>query len=582
MKKIYMAALMAVSLGASAQTLNKEIVIEREIDPTLRAVSRLNNYPVLLQPEVSRPAISFSDMTTSVDIPGMLATLGPASAADAIAISPYRGYAVIGYFPTFNLGASAGYRIIEKPRTSLGIKMQYDGMAYKWHPVIGDNPNGDNLERNTVSAGIDFSHIFRKAGRLDINMDYTYNSLNRPWQSTGSTYRANAFNVEAVWSARKHDMIYFISGEFHNFGFNNIEHTPDLNVSPNLKKSTSQRIVSFKGGTSYFITPNSSIAGLASVDFVGYNHFNRLLFSDGLPESASSGLPMLIGGKGKTIGLITLQPSYRYHTHSFTTNIGVRAQITANSGKTFHIAPDISLSYRPFKALQADIRLSGGEKINRFQHLFNINPYMSPSIAYDLSHCPILGDASIEVGPFRGISLKLFGGYSAANDWLMPKLHMVPGSDIVSGNLVTFDAVNLTAWHYGAALGFKVGKIIEGEVEYTRSPGTYSHSYYLGYDRATGVLNVKLASHPTSRLTVDAGFEMRTGRSLAWGLGENTGDSMINLDNSNNLRLGANYAVFDWLSVYAQVENILGNDADDIWLARRQGVHGLIGASVKF
>lgn len=579
MKKIYMAAMVAVSLGASAQTLNKEIVIEREIDPTLRAVSRLNNYPVLFQPEVTRPAISFSDMTTSVDIPGMLAALEPASSGDAIAISPYRGYAVVGYFPTFNLGASAGYRIIEKPRTSLGIKMQYDGMAYKWHPVIGDNRADDNLTRNTVTAGIDFSHVFRKAGRLDINLDYTFNSLNRPWQSTDSTYRANAFNVEAVWSARKHDMIYFLSGEFHHFGFNNVEHTADLTISPDLKKSTSQRIITFKGGTSYFITPNSSIAGLAAVDFIGYNHFNRFIYSD-VPAAASE--PMLIDGKGKTFGLITLQPSYRYHSNNFSTNIGVRAQITTNSGKTFHIAPDISLSYRPIEALQADVRLSGGEKINRFQNLFNINPYMSPSIGYDLSHCPILGDASIKIGPFRGISLKLFGGYSAANDWLMPKLHMIPGANIISGNLVTFDAVNLTAWHYGAALGFKIGKIVEGEVEYTRSPGSYSHSNYLNYDRATGVLNVKLASHPIDRLTVDAGFEMRTGRSLAWGFGDLSGKSMINLDNSNNLRLGANYAIFDWLSVYAQVENILGNDADDIWLARRQGVHGLVGVSVKF
>ncbi len=581
MKKIYLAAAIAVSFSASAQTLNKEIVIEREIDPTLRAVSRLNNYPVLFQPDVVRPAISFSDMTTSVSIPGMLATLEPASSGDAIAISPYRGYATIGYFPTFNLGASAGYRIIEKPRTSLGAWLQYDGKAYKWHPVIGDNPLDNNLERNTVTAGIDFSHIFPKAGRLDINLDYSYNSLNRPWQTADSTYRANAFNVEAVWSARKHDMIYFISGEFHNFGFNNAEHTADLTVSPDLKKSTAQRIISFKGGTSYFITPKSSIAGLASVDFVSYNRFNRIIDFETTAGSGSYS-PMLFAGKGETFGLITLQPSYRYNSEAFSTNIGVRAQISTNSGKTFHIAPDISFSYRPLGFLQADIRLSGGEHINRFQHLFGINPYMSPSIGYDFSHCPILGDASIKIGPFRGFSLKLFGGYSAANDWLMPKLHMLSGSPIISGNLVTFDAVNLTAWHFGAALGFKVDNIVEGEVKYTRTPGTYSHSYYLGYDRASGILDIRLSSHPIDRLTIDAGFEMRSGRSLAWGLGKNTAETMIDLQNSNNLRFGVNYAFFEWLSVYAQFENILGNDADDIWLARRQGIHGLVGASVKF
>lgn len=586
MKQICIAAIASAAiLPMGAQTLEKEIVIDREIVPELRAVSRLNNYPVLSKPDLKPKRLSFYDINSISEITSSLTTLEPAASADAIAQSRQRGYVSVGYFPAYNLGASAGYQFINKPTTSLGAWVQFDGKSYDWEPIVGPGVETDKLHRNSITGGIDFSHIFRRAGRLDINADYTYHWLNRPWQSVDSTYTANAFNIKATWSARSSEMLYFIEGQMRHFGFSGKEHSlPEL--SP-LNDGLSQNLISFRGGTSYSITPSSVLTGVVTVDFSRYNQFNYICFQFPGTDPATGEVihypPELLAGNGKTYGLINLQPSYRYFTSDFSLRLGVKAQISTNSGKTFHIAPDVAIDWRPASMFQITAAAGGGEYVNTLSRLFALNPYMSPSFSYNFSHRPIEFDAAMKIGPYKGFAVKVFAGYSAANEWLMPMGINPPAADPKNyPNLSIFSPVNLTAWHGGAALEFKVSDIVEGEVSYTFAPNSFSHSDPRNIDRAKQVLDVKLSSHPIDRLTIDAGFQLRTGRKM-YNLWNNSTDvKELDLNHMNNLRLGANYQIFDWMSVYAQVENLLNCKADDIWMARCQGLHGLLGLHFKF
>lgn len=189
MKKQYItlaAALLA--LGMSAQTLTKEIVIEREVDPTLPDAQRISNYPALLQPQAPTTRLPFVDITAAARVPGMLTMLEPADGQPAFTVSPYRGYASLGYFPAYNLGISAGYSIIAKPASSLNVWTQFDGYSYK-------DQHDETLKRNSVTLGADFSQLFGRSRRLDVSADFTYNAYNRPWEETDPNHSTLAFNA---------------------------------------------------------------------------------------------------------------------------------------------------------------------------------------------------------------------------------------------------------------------------------------------------------------------------------------------------------------------------------------------------
>lgn len=563
-----------MACAASAQTLTKEIVIEREIDPTLPETSRINNFPALVTPKVAMQRLAFSDQVSAVQVPEMISTLEPANGQPSVTLSPYRGYASVGYFPAYNLGVNAGYSIIAKPATSLNVWTQFDGNSYK-------DQYDETLKRNTVTAGADFSHLFGRTRRLDVSADFTYNAYNRPWEAADDGHHTMSYNIDAAWSARSNAMAYYATAEFGHFGFSGKE----TGISYPAADAVSQNIMKVGAGTAYFLTDKSSLAGHVDVNFQHFNHFNILAPVD----DAVNGLyPMLPVAKGKTLGLITLAPAYRYSSGVFSTNIGVKLQIATNSGKTFHVAPDVNFNLRPAPVFAVTLRLSGGQHVNSLANLYNIDPYMNIGQAYKFSSVPFAADLNVAFGPFYGASLELFGGYAVADDWLMPDvavmhLDVKPREDApVCGSM--FTPVDLRALHYGAKFTWKYNKNIEASVKYSGAPGSYRHSYYLHADRAKHVLEVAAAVRPIEKLTVDASFNLRAGRSLftKWGTLPEADAERINLRNSNSLNIGASYQIFDYLTVFAKAENVLGRQAYLYNLLEQQGVHGLVGAALKF
>lgn len=577
MKKLYIALAATVTgLGMTAQTLTKEIVIEREVDPTLPEAARINNFPTLLQPQTPSTRLPFVDVTSATAVPGMLTMLEPADGQPAFTLSPYRGYATLGYFPAYNLGVSAGYSIIAKPASALNVWTQFDGWSYK-------DQYDETLKRNSVTVGADFSHLFGRTRRLDLSADFTYNAYNKPWEEEDPNHSTLAFNLDAAWSARHEALAYYVTADFNHFGFSGKE----LHMSNNDLKGISQNIIKASAGTAYFITDKSSLTGHVDVSFVNTNKFNTLL-TDVTVGGTSYYLPVLMPGDGKTMGLITLAPSYRYTSGVFSTCLGVKAQIATNAGKTFHIAPDVKFNVRPVSTFAATLTLGGGEHINRLSDLYDIDPYMSVAQGYKFSEVPFTADLKLAFGPFYGASFELFGGYAVANDWLMPEAvdgaagPNPPSNRMYYGSM--FNGVDLRAVHYGAKFSWKYNKNIEASVKYSGAPGSYRHSYYLNRDRARHVMEVKASVTPIDPLTIDASFELRAGRSLytRWGTIVDSDPIKFNLRNANSLNIGASYRFFDWLSAFARVENILGRQAYMYNMLEQQGVHGLVGAAVKF
>lgn len=579
MKKQYITlAATFLSLGMTAQTLTKEIVIDRDVEPALPEVTRISNFPSLIQPQAPTSRLPYVDVTAATNIPGMLTTLEPANGQPAFEVSPYRGYATLGYFPAYNLGISAGYSFIAKPTTSLNVWTQFDGYSY-------DDQYDESLKRNSVTVGADFSHLFNRRSRLDVSADFNYNAYNRPWETADPDHNTTAFNLDAAWSSRLSSAAYYVTAGFNHFGFSGEE--VGLSITP--LDAVSQNIFKVAAGGAYKLNDHSAFTAHIGFNFINISNFNNIESAEIIGATSITNRPYLEEGKGETIGLITLAPAYRYASGMFSTNIGLKAQISTNADKSFHIAPDVKFNVRPTSTLAATLSFGGGEHINKLSELYAINPYMSVGQGFKFSHVPFTANLALTFGPFYGASIEFFGGYSAANDWFMPDVTDVTGKngviDVTDRPVFAtmYTPVDLRAVTYGAKFTWKYNKDIEASIKYSGAPGSYRHSYYLNRDRARHVLDINASVTPIEPLTIDASFELRSGRSLysQWGMPE--GEVMkYDLESANSLNIGATYRFFDWLSVFGRVENLLGNQAYLFNMLEQQGVHGLIGASLKF
>lgn len=572
------AAMSILSVSAQNSTVEKTITMPVEFQPSLLSISRMNSYPNLLSPNIDIVTLSMSDFSSAATPVSTPTLMDAPDAPDIISISPYRGYAALGYMPVFNLGASAGYRFINKENTTLGAWLQYDGNSYKSNtPMLPDS----RLTRNTFTLNADFAHNFRGAGRLGIEAGMTIDGLNRPWLHNDSTLSTSQFRLGANWSARRTELAYFAGFKFNSFSYNSpdynlpvhplVDHTPQIYDSPTEARYTAH------GGAAYFLSDKSSVTGHVDIDFLHYTHFQTF---GQLADAYMSGRT-LAPANGKTLGVITFEPGYRFRSDLFNAKLGVKLQFTHKSGKTIHLAPDVNFAVTPHSMFKAYINLGGGEHINNYASLYNYTPYTSSSVAYNNSHIPFTGELGLNFGPVRGLSVDLKAGYAVANDWLMPVALTEPAIDYF------FRPVNLNAWFASADISWRVNDMVSFSLYGALYPGSMRHSYYLNRDRAKGVYDIKVAVKPIDKLLVDLSFSGRTGRSAMTCVFDHHVPgaavySLTSLKSSSSLNIAGRYELFEWLSVFARFENILNNRAGNLPYLEGQGFKGLFGAEIKF
>lgn len=590
MRQHITAILLGTVLAASAQDINTQIQVDRTVEPQEReAVRPLTFLPTVQLPQTRLEPLSLHEYMRASELTTITPLLAPVSYGDTIAVSPYRGYAAIGYFPAYNLGASAGYRIINNHNTRLGARLQFDGMSYKGY----GSTNDATYSSNTLNVGVDFNHLFGGVGLAGVSAGYKYSRLGIPTAAEGYHQNVNAFDARATWHGFMKAGSYHAAVAFEHFGFGN--GTPSWSAAdkPLLRGD-------YDGAAENRITGRLGI------------HFGRegRKVNGGLEVMAdylhhSSGAGGLLPGYGGSIyalavpdwsteGIIRLTPYYSFNSSRLHGRIGLNADITTgNPGKHFHVAPEVTLDWNPASVLAIEARITGGERLNPLGELYDINQWINPLQVYDRSNVPVDARLTVAIGPFAGASLKLWGGYSMANDWLINGWYSLqPGlssmfingwSDIQPGtgdehpawrNVLT--PTDIKGWLAGVSVGYSWRNYLDIEASAAMAPQRCNRGYYLWRDHARYVIEARATGRPIDRLEITAAYQFR-GRRMVY-----DGPNGINLGNVISLDLGASYRISEPLSVGVRVENLLNHRYDALIGIAAQGIKGLIGLSYKF
>ncbi|MDE6097516.1 MAG: hypothetical protein K2G24_01365 [Muribaculaceae bacterium] len=536
MKTKYMAALAAAILApfAMAQDITTEISVDRTIVPEQRSAER----PALFVPSVSLPQVELTPLSLheylkASELTTILPVLEPAGYADTIAVSPYRGYAALGYFPVYNLGASAGYRFISNHNTRLGAWLQFDGNSYKGR----DASDGLTFSNNTLNIGADFNRMF-KAGHLAVGAEYMYGRTGIPTEGDGYHRNVSQVKTDAAWWGRAFGIAYHAGFEFEHFGFHNY--------------FGEQRYTAEMGA----IIGNNGKPG-GGIELKG--------------DFLSCGN-----------GLVTAEPYYTYRNEKFLAHVGLKLDIATGtrpnvmdySPSRFHVAPDVTVAWTPSGFFAMEARVTGGSRLNTAAGYYDYCYYMTPQEMLPYSNVPVDAMLSIAGGPVAGVSLRLFGGYSMADDWLMPSGIKLGTQAPLAVNL--FAPVDLRGWLAGVGVGYRWRDMVEFEATAQMAPRQSDRGYYRWLDRARYVVDANVKVTPTDRLDIEAGYEFRGGRTTY------VGPQPLSLGNKSSLNLGAAYRVDDRLSVWLRGENLLGHRYDLLVGLPSQGIKGLAGVSYKF
>lgn len=559
-----------------SQTLSKEITVERDIIPEHKDATRLGFTPKISLPPVKIGSIQYSSAGITAKVPSVINVLDPAAYGDSIGVYSWNGYVSAGLFPLlFNSTVSAGYRFINTETTQGGVRLQYDGTVYKksYEGLNGiDNfiDSQKNIFRNnSVTAGASLQHNFSSLSSLNIDMDYTYVHYNRvssfgdDIDETDYLYPQinnqgiNRLNANIGWNSCISRFDYGISGGVSRFAF--------VNHGVSIPSRETQWTVD--GYLTTEISEKSRI-GL-NVDFssIRNNHSSRI----DLPyEDDESDINVPVFGPLNS-WLLTFLPGYYYQSQDMIFNAGLRVDLSHNTGKALHIAPEVTVAIKPFSQFGLSLHAGGGEMQNTLSFIYDrISKYMSPNFVYSNAHVPITIGANFRMGPINGFHANIYAEYAKANDWLLP----VMPYELEVG---VFKPMNLSGIMFGAAIGYKYSKYAEfnGSVEF--SPQKYEGTgYYLWFDRAKFVVDASIRVTPINPLDLDFSYQLRNGRALT-GLND-----LVKIGNKSNLCIGATWRFNERFSAFLKGENLLGSNFMEIGFIPSEGINGLAGISYKF
>ncbi len=587
----------SASTALSAQEITKEITIEREIVPEVRAASRISLPVSVISPTVTPGTLSFSERAVTSRVPAMITTLDPASAGDAVEVSPFRGYVSAGYFPAVNAGVSAGYRIVSTPSTVLGAWLQYDGNSYS-RKVDKYDDRKIKLSTQTVSFGADFSHRFRNSGVVTVDAGFMYDRFNCPWVvPSDSVMGVTRYNVSASWHDRIYKFSYSLEAGVSGISYNHPS-TPQGYAVKGLDDNyrytgpvdpVGTHEIGFNAALNlgWKCSSKATVTLLASVETYNRNVsaplFYDIDYDKFVADEPQVTVERVMGQhQMSSRGFMTFSPGVDFRGKSMTGRLGASVYVTTGHSPIVNFAPDLSFTWKPYSFIGLGCRYTSDYSINSLGEIYDISRYFLPYGAFTArAFVPLLTDFSVVVGPFRGASLKLHASYSIADDWLMP--------EAVDGiNRLHYDDVN--GWTLGACLNYSFRDLLKAKVDYSFVPESHRFENYLWRDRATGVLDVSVDVAPVERLGLSLGYTLRYGRKIPtyrvntdpYYFSALVYSGTVDLGNVNNLSIGAHYDFTDAFSVFGRLENLLAQRSCIFYDIPSQGVSGLFGVSYKF
>lgn len=609
------AVLTAFAAQASAQEpLNKEITVDKEIVPQEREAQRLQLTPKIVRPEIQYKKLEWTPRAVPTDPVNGLRLLPPAPWEASIEPQPYRGYVAAGYLPALKLGLSAGYKLLDTEKTTSNVALQYSGMNYK-----GDNGYTGSIDykHHTVTAGADINHAFSKNLVVGATVEYLHDSFSAPWMDGFVSFHLSApfwdpgiSNFTAIIDdvpTRKMNEIdghVYMRHKVNSFSYGlavDVEHT-GFSGKKDLFEDISNTVVEAHGNLAYDFSSTSSVK--ATVSYTDKQCSKFTYPTSAILDNFSWPTDMAMASGATHFGLLDATLTYNITKEHFALSAGAHLSSRSGDSKGTLVYPEFRLAVMPTQQFSAYFNVGGGNvSMNSLGSIYREMPFISGQQQFSPTYENWSADAGINFGPFAGVTVELWGRYARVKNLWMPLF--VDVTDRIIQPAVGFNEFSLsgtglmapenkyTSIHYGAAVGYKFGRVVALRVSYEGAPDSDDKGYAHWLDRAKSEFKAALTVTPVDRLNLKAAFSIRNGRKQthAVHIGD-IGDDFYpgnrdyqyfkQLGTAASLDLGASYGINKRVTVWADVENILNRRWQMCYGIMNPGVTGLVGATYKF
>ena len=567
MKKRYLAVfsalIMAVSLAAQKDTIERNVVVEREFQPVIRSAGKLNTPLRQVETTIEPVELRYSDYSAPLDASFNVKPLG-VSGVRFTHRKPQNGHLTLGGgWPLSTLDFA--YKMKHKEILELNIFGTHNG---QWGvKTWSDSRLGLNLqsflESGKVYFQVDGSNLFySRYGRY-----YTGDKQ----LSVSRFAQLNPQDRQNLWTINT-DLGY--RSAFESAVQLQVEAGYTAFIMPNIVTESIVRSHLWLGWQNEGHT--------VAFNLYGRNAFYAVNEKTGLAQSAYNPRHS-----------IRFEPYYAYRADNWNVHAGVNVDMNIGRGKllsgnenlSFAPSPNVEIEYRIIPSWLAVYGSAKGKfGYGLHQDFMMANPFRDPLLGITSHHVadytPIDALVGFKIKPVDGLMLDLYGGFARMNNQTTLCAPAINDHDMYP--YINYFYSDYRRWKAGAEITYHYQDIVHFLLA-----GNYYHWTMVKAEFPDYIL-LHTEKQPYDRPMWDAHLRVDVNINSKWSLYSDniafgkrkvllTDDKVAELKPTIDLRLGVKYSMNRWLSFYAQLNNYLHRFNDIYYGYQSQGINGEIG-----
>lgn len=589
-KSILVIGLGIISLTASAQkdsTLIRQVLLERDYNPTLQDASKINTTPNIYSPAIPKKDIKYVSNTPQITLSNnQLGTSAPGDIKTNVDFSKKRGYLLLSGGTHGNLDGALGYRIVDSSTDRLDLFGSYLSSSGDIKYIDGDKYLNEDMKAKYSNANVNlkYQHTF----------DMSVLSIGAGYQNLGYNYYGNSF-FDKTWSG------------VNPYDFSSKQSVNVFDVGIGLRSG------------------NNYDGELKYIGKIGFKHFSNK-YGYRKTDDGVSGEQLDLGvdvfkewDSDKIIGLdanimyqsfgeedwfanddvyhkyfnVQGTPYLKLEGENWDVKLGANVNFLFDVKTSVAVSPNVKANIRINDVNKFYAEIGGGVNNNTFLDILQENRYASLTNRVEYSKTIYDAKLGFSSGVVSGLEFDIFAGYKQTNkDHLY--VYGAEGSWSVVGMPLY---ANVSTGHIGGLLKTKLIPYTDLSAKITAY--FYNVKYKNGYvniidpelapekkawGRPTFTAELNADVKPIDKLTLSVNYMYAGGRKAA-STSYHTGVLSVmssKMKDINELNFKGEYQITDWLSVNARLNNILYQRYELYYGYPLQEFNILGGISLKF
>lgn len=587
--------------SAKDSVLNRQVLLERDYNPTLQDATKINTLPAIYEPVITPANAQYQDKSPQISLNrNLLGKVGSGDIKTEIDYSQKKGYFSIGAGTNANLEGTLGYQLVDAPNDVLNIFATHNSTSGNVDYATKDFwYNKAKAKYSDSKTNLDYKHTFEPSvlsfGAYYRNMSYNYYG-NSFWNKSHSfepvddmdkRQGVNIFNFNAgIKSKEDYDGIlkYDISAGYSYF--KNKYEPVFLDYRDGAKGGQIDANVNFY--TAFDTDKTIGVKGRIMNQSITEPKFDQKLYDDTYHSFTN----------------LEATPYFNITGDNWNISLGINAGYAIDLKNKFVISPEIDMSVILAEKNKLYLSVTGGVNENTFLQILDENRYVNQMARVGYSRTPYDLKAGFSTGALTGFEFNIFAGYKQTKD---DHLYTPTGGALSPdplfyfaykwGNVSTPFYADISTGHFGGSI--KTSLIPQTDLSAKVTGYFYDVKYVNGYmpsyanefpteEKAwgrptfTAELNADISILPEFTLSLNyiyaGGRKGFIGKTTI----ENPSIGSVSMKDINEFNVRAEYKILDWVSVYARANNVFNQKYELVQGYTLQGFNALGGLSFKF